>query len=401
MTADKRGTPAEIRVRMLVDLDQIRDHELLALVLITGSRRGRRGDLPRKSWSCVELAQTLMADAGGTLIDLVRKTRDEKLDLSMYSIGRSIGAHLIACVELADRWHRGFDGPGDGHLRTEDRSELLERVFRRQGRVSEGRLLSIILGVTHPGSESARCLLDAFGSPHELMTSLTLDGFETLRKNERPHMRLAGTRCDLDLGVGCRLVAGVELARRYKAQAGRKPLRIDVGALGLSSPELLRLLDPGSTGDREERESLIEVLRSHPALANDFARLDALARDARTASYAEAIELHQMFEQLRKRQTWATPVDVLGDRVPYRGLLAITAARIERSKNTPRRLLQLQDRLQRAEEEAIGPPLEAFVDSLVALEISESGARRALEATRQRHEAGVGGTEAAAPGRAP
>ena len=393
MTADKRGTPAEIRVRMLVDLDQIQNHELLALVLTTGSQRGRRGDLPRMSWSCVELAETLMAEAGGTLSDLVRKVRDEELDLSMVGIGRSIGAHLIACVELADRWHRGFGGPGDGHLREDDRSELMERVYRRQGRVSEGRLLSVLLGVTYPDAENARCLLDAFGSPAELMTSLTLTGFETLRKHARPHMRLAGTRCDLDLVVGCRLVAGVELARRYKAEAGTRPPRIDVGALGLSSPELLRLLDPGSSIDQEERESLIRVLHSHPALADDFARLDALARDAGSASYAEAIGLHQMFEELRKRRKWTTPADVLGDRVPYRGLLAIAAARIERSKTPPTRLLRLRDRLRQAEEEAMEQPLAAFVDSLVALEISESGARRALEAARQRHEAGVRAVE--------
>ena len=63
-------------------------------------------------------------------------------------------------------------------------------------------------------------------------------------------------------------------------------------------------------------------------------------------------------------------------------------------------ILFILDRLRRAEEEAMGPPLAAFVDSLVALEISESGARRALEAARQRHEAGVGGAEAPAPERA-
>jgi hypothetical protein len=127
------------------------------------------------------------------------------------------------------------------------------------------------------------------------------------------------------------------------------------------------------------------MLRSHPQLADDFRKLDRLTEDAQTQDYQQAIEHYQMFERLRKQQNWTDPAKILGDRVPYVNLLAIAEARIARASTQPTRTMKIQQLLKRAEEKTTNDAIDAFVNELIILGISPSGADRALKEAERRY----------------
>ncbi len=377
-------TPQEIRDLLRTDPSQITDQHLLALILARGSTRRRPGR-PMKSWKTIALAEDLYQAAGGRLADLVERTSANTIDLSPFGIGESIGGRLVASMDLAHRWRCGFNDRGDGRIRCDDQTELRKRVFHRQGKTSEADLFAVILGATYPDTEEALHLLHEFVDPQNLMTSLALDVFESFRKDNVLHVRLPKAKAEIELSSFCRLFAAVELAQRYCLQTGPKPVPLEIGTFGLQSAELVRLLDPSSSLELEFRSGMIEVLRSHPQLAGDFAKLDVLTRDAQVESYHRAIELCLAFEELRKRRTWSHPSELLGENVPYGALLAIADARIERASRRPVRIVKVKELLERAQQAALARPIDSFVEALLALRISKAAVKKAIEKGTRRY----------------
>ena len=377
-------TPQEIRDLLRTDAAVVTDQQLLALVLAKGSARGRPGKA-KKSWTTVALAKDLYEMMGGCLSDLVEKTHANEINLTHFGLGESVGSRLIAGMDLAHRWRCGFKESGDSTIWANDRSDLRRVVFARRGTPSEADLIAVILGSTYPDTENTTHLLNEFGTPQDLMTSLALDVFESFRKDGAVHFRLPQTNAAIEFGSFCRLLAAVELARRYCAQTGPTPIGLEPGAFGLNSVQLVQLLDPLSPLEREFRTGMIEMLRSHPDLTEDFAKLDVLASDAQTDNYHHAIELALMFEQLRKHQAWTHPSEVLGHQIPYGALLAIAEARIGRASGSPGQLLKIKALLEQAERDAIAEPVEGFVEALLALRVSTASAKKATTEARRRY----------------
>ncbi len=377
-------TPQEIRDLLRTDAEAVTDQQLLALVLAKGSARGRPGKA-KKSWTTVALAADLYEMTGGSLSDLVEKTHSNEINLAHFGLGESVGSRLIAGMDLAHRWRCDFKDGGDSTIWANDRSDLRRVVFARRGEPSEADLIAVILGSTYPDTENTTHLLNELGTLHDLMTSLTLDVFESFRKDGGVHLRLPKADAAIEFGSFCRLLAAVELAKRYCVQTGLAPVGLEPGAFGLESAQLVQLLDPLSPLEQEFRTRMIEMLRSHPDLADDFATLDVLASDAQTHNYHRAIELALMFEQLRKHRAWSHPSEVLGHQIPYGALLAIAEARIERAPKSPVRLLRTKEHLELAQRDAVAKPIENFVEALLALHVSTASAKKATAEARRRY----------------
>lgn len=370
-------TPQEIRDLLIADPARITDQQLLALVLAKGSTRRRTGRR-QKSWTTVQLAADLYAAAGGRLADLVEQTYADTIDLAHFGIGESIGARLIASMDLARRWRRGFDDGGDRRFSDLSSHRLRKVIFHRQEQVSDADLIAVILAAPSPDQEMAQHLLDELGGLQDLVTSLALDAFEAFRKESILHLRLPKTGAEVKSSAFYRLYAAVELARRYRGGVSLRSGALEPGMFGLKSAQLVQLLDPASTLEEEFRMGMIEVLRSHPGLTQDFVKLDVLASDARTDCYLRAIELALMFEQLRNHRGWSHPSEVLEDDVPYGALLAIAQARIQRASRPAVRIERIQELLEQAEHDAMKGPIEAFVRSLLDLRVSTSSVEPAI-----------------------
>ncbi len=382
--------PQEIRDLLGQDPAAVSDSELVALVAATGARKpgSRQG---KTSWSSLELAAILLEESGGRLSDLVQAACTHAVDWRSYGVGRNIGARLIAAMELAERWRVGA-GPSPAGTATAgdggdlDAASLSLAVFEHRRTPSGVELVALVLGVKQPDLKVARQALAAFGSLREMIGTLTLDAFEPAYRRSHIFMRLTGTDLKIELAALCRLVAAVELARRYRGNKGTAP-----ASLGLASENLEQLLDPATPLDRDLRSRLIEQLRSHPELTADFARLDRLTGDAGTDDYQLAAELHLMFDALCQPQGWTHPAEIVGEPVPFRFLLNIARAAIERSPEAPR-VLQVKELLEAAERGAAARPVAAFVDALRLLSLSESGADQAFEEARRGYLAGCSAT---------
>lgn len=383
-------TPREIRELWVADAARVSDPQLLTLVLARGSSisrgRARRDPSIKMSWTAVELAEGLYAEAGWQLPELARRALAGELDLAAFGVGPTLGGKLIAALELAERWRRGRAPDGEG-VRCENPWELAEQIFRREEKATDAELLRIALGDHFPQKKPERPLLERFGDPWRLLESLTLACFE--RFGDRPvKWRLVGTRLELETVPCFSLLACAELARRLRAQAELDGVPVDPESFGIRSPELLRLLDPESPIEPALRASLTTRLRSHPELAEDFARLDALMKDAQTSSPQHAVELHRMFEVLMARSEWTSPREILGRQVPYGRLLAISKARRERATEPSAHLQKVRLRLLEAEQRAAENPVNAFVSALLELGISEAGCEWALEEARRAYRSG-------------
>ncbi len=376
--------PAEIRELVCDDPARVTDPQLLALLLATGSKRRASERWTKKTWSAVALAEALYRAGGWHLVALVRSIVDGSIDLKRFGFGKYSGGRLVAAMELAERWYRGFDGDGVGTIRAGRLRDLSEEVFRLQADVTEGELIALLSGGYRSDVDGLERLFETFGGPRQLLDTLTPEKFVTF----------------LDDGFGCfhqdllarsRLIAGLELARRYRTQAKQAAPGVHSETLGLESVDLIRLLDPTSPLDRALRRGLIATLRSHPDLAQDFERLETLAKEAGVEDYERAFELHRSFRALLRSREWSHPSEIVGSRVPYRQLLAIGRSKADDRTPPPPELLEVLNRLERSEREAAARPAAAFAEALMELQISERGAERALEDARADFEARLRG----------
>ncbi len=376
-------TPQQIRDLLRTDPNQVEDRDLLALIVARGAAFRRPGQ--RKSRGTIGLASDIYTLVGGQLDDFVERMQSGQIDLTLFGIGESIGARLIASADLAQRWRHDFQDGEDGSIQTDDMAVLRKTVFLRKGTPTEAELIAVLLGQSFPDDKSTVKLLEEFGSPRNVMASLSPDGLVSFRENNRPYIRLPQTRAGIEFNSLCRLVAAVELARRYRFRTGPTSATLVPGMFGLQSVQLVQLLDPASSFDQDFRAGMIDMLRSHPELAQDFTKLDQLASDAQTTSYHRAIELALMFEELCQGKSWSHPAEVLGESVPYGALLAIAEARIARASQPPERLLKIKGLLEQAEQEAAAPPIASFVEALVGLRLSRSAAEGAIDEVRRRY----------------
>ncbi len=376
-----RPTVAEIRDIVFVDPSRVTDPQLVALLLGRGTR-GKKADGSAKSWSAVEIGEELCGQAGGRLSDLVAAIREDGIYLKDYGIGQKLGARLIAAMELAFRWRRGFRKGGNAEIRSDIDADLLKLIFERREELSEGELLVLVLERFGRGEETKR-LLEYCGSPRALVESLEYDSFTEMRKDTRLRMTIPETDLELRPGQLGWLFAGLELMRRYRLQAKVEGRELSKSASGLSMGDLVKLLDAERHLDRPLRESLIELLRSHPDLERDFGTLKSLAAEAGVDSYEEAVEVHQMFEELLRRRKWSDPAEVVGPQVPFSKLLGVAEAKIAAASQQPKRVMKVREFLLAAQRTAIEPPVGAFVDALLELEITDEGAREAIDEAKR------------------
>ncbi len=360
---------------MLSHPSRLTDEHKLALLLgrggvIRGRTKGeRRG-------SSLDLAKAILKDEG--LVGLVAKLTAKEFDFARYGIGPCSGSRLTAGVELMHRWRRGFEGEGESNIATDDAVELQKTIFRQIDEVSDAGLCAAILGEWgRPDIESARSLVAALGSPHELVSTLGLGRFETFGKAGHFRLHLLGTDLRFGAATILRLIATVEMARYYRDKMDPNVRPLKAGDLGLESRLLVELLSPESPVEMKLRAQMMETLRSHPALAGDFARLDVLAGDAGAENYFRAVELSQLFELLCS-SSWAHPAEIVGGQIPYDGLLAIAGARIERCTRPPSRIIEVKELLQLARVGVPLGPIEKFVDELAGLDLSAAAAQKAI-----------------------
>ncbi len=377
-------TSQEIRDLMRTDLSLVTDQDLIALVLARGSEYPSGAQGLKKTWTAAELAAELYAAAGENLAQFVENLAISYTSLKRFGIRESpIGARLIAAVELTFRWNLGFTDGVDSTMRP-DPAGMLQKTVLRGRETSEAELIAVVLGDKNPDRESARRLLEEFGSPQDLMTSLALDVLESSRKEGTVFMRLEKTGAEIEEGSLSRLFAAVQLAHHYSLQSTLTPVRLEPGALGFESDELVQLLNPRSSLDLEVRRRTVESLRSDPRLARDFAKLDQLAREAQVSNDQYAVWLSLMFEKLCERRTWVDPSQVIGRFIPYDSLLAIANARIERSSAPPSRFLEVRDLLSQAAQDALAGPVDSFVKALMKLRLPSVFVERAIEEVRRR-----------------
>ncbi len=90
-----------------------------------------------------------------------------------------------------------------------------------------------------------------------------------------------------------------------------------------------------------------------------------------------------MLGELERRKTWSDPADVVGPKVPFAKLLSIAETKIAQATRPPKRLLQVQELLLRAQREATAKPATSFVETLRKLGITDEGAQQALEDARR------------------
>ena len=374
-------SPQEIRELVCKDVTAVSDTQLIALVLATGTRvpgtRASTSGGGKSSWSSMELASNLLAEAGGQLSDLVRETCANAIDWRLYGIGKNIGARLIAAMELAERWRVGAGSAVSSAQASLEARPLSLAVFERQRTPSAVELVALVLGVRLPDIEIAERVVTVFGSLRGLIATLAFDAFESFHRKGHIYLRLPSTGLVIEHADLCRLVAAVEVARRHRGQT--VVMTTEPDSLGLTSANLEKLLDPATPLDAELRQSLVEELRSHPELAADFVKLDRLATDSGTGNYQRAAEIHRMFHALSSRQGWRHPAEIVGEPVPYRALLSLTQATIDRATEPSARILEIQALLQHAERDAAAQPVATFVDALRGLKLSESGAARAFD----------------------
>ncbi|MEM7585677.1 MAG: hypothetical protein AAF560_19970 [Acidobacteriota bacterium] len=376
-------TPGEIRGLLCTDPALVTDPQLFSLMMGAGtSRRAMAPGLKRKTWTAVAQAEELFAAMDGRLATLVREVCAETLDFDRFGFGKSLRPRLLASMELMARWRRGFHAGGASEIRRHQRRSLSDLVLQHKAKATEAELIAVMIGSTFPDIDNTLLLMDFFGSPEQLIEEFSLSTFNGFRGHCRqlptPNARgIMGIR-------GCyKLVAAIELAQRYRTRALYSPTN-PLESVGLRSAELVKLFDPQNPIDDEQRHSLINVLRSHPDLREDFARLDRLASDAQTDDTRRAIELHHMFEELHQDGSWTDPRRVLGEPVPYRGLLAIANARLARARRPAARLQKLKELLEQAEEAAMEQPIATFTAALEDLRISPQGIDKALREAARR-----------------
>ncbi len=380
---NQAATPHQVRDAFFANPAAVTDVQLLVLLLGMGTTRHGRGQT-KKTWTAIGLATDLMNSAGGRLEHLVANARRADFDPHRFGLGQILGSRLIAAMELADRWRRGFHRGGNARVRLEPDVELAQEVLERKNRVTEGELVAALLGRYPRCHKETGSLIEAYGGPQGLLESL-ISRVVKISDDRKAALYAVLSGFDIYADAGCRLLAAAELARRHRTRAANQRFALKPGTLGVKSRYLIKLLDPGSPLDRARRKSLLEQARSNPSMTADFARLDRLKTEARADEYEQAIQLQMQFEALCENRGWMHPAEMLAEPVPYAALVSIAEARIARPGRAPARIVEVKGLLEAAEQADVDEPVEAFVGALLDLEISESGAEKALEAARRRY----------------
>ncbi len=354
-------TLQEIRDLMRKDLTLVAGQHLLAILLGTGSRRQGEGkDRPEKKRTAVEMAEDIYAALGGSVAGLLGlQQRDVTKCQQRFGLGEATCRRLLAATWLAIPRHMPL------------------------GEKSEAELTALVLGAEDPDTETAGRLFEEYGSPQELMRSMSVDAFESFRKNGAARVRLP--RTEIEPVSFCRLVAVVELRARYGgrySQRSSSPV-LEPGMFGLESAELVEVLNPANYLNLEHRDAMLNLLRSHPQLSEDFSKLDRLAIDARTSNCYRAIEISLTFEWLCRLRTWSHPSEVLEiEEIPYDLLLAIAQSRIARSGESAR-VSEIKALLEQAAKEATVEPIESFIEALEKRKLPKAFVETAIEEARR------------------
>ncbi len=355
-------TLQEIRDLMRKDLTLVAGQHLLAILLGTGSRRQGEGkDGAEKKWTAVEMAEDIYAALGGSVAGLLGvQQRNVTKCQQRFGLGEATCTRLLAAAWLAIPRHMPL---------TEERSEA--------------ELTALVLGAEDPDTETAGRLFEEFGSPQELMRSMSVDAFESFRKDGAARVSLPKT--GIEPVSFCRLVAVVELRARYGGRFAKRSSSpvLEPGMFGLESAELVEVLNPANYLDLEYRDAMIDLLRSHPQLSEDFSKLDRLASDARTSNCYRAIEVSLIFEWLCRLRTWSHPSEVLEkEEIPYNRLLAIARARIARSGESAR-ASEIKELLEQAAKEATVEPIESFIEALEKRNLPRAFVETAIEEAKR------------------
>ncbi len=373
-------TPTEIRESLFEESVRLTDAQLLVLVLGMGTTRHGKGYV-KKTWTAIGLAEELLTAAGGRLEHLVAYARRADFDHRRFGLGQVLGSRIVAAMELAHRWRRGFRRGGDTGVRASKDDDLAHRILQRRVRLTEGELVAVLLSRYWIRQNEVEAALAAFSSLETMIERLTPVVY--LARRDAGAWPFADSPFDLE--PTCRVLGAIELARRHRARAGFERHTLKPGSFGLKSSYLLKLLDPESPLDRPTRQKLLANVRSHPRMVEDFARLDRLASDAGIVDYPQAIQLHWMFKALLENREWSHPAEVLGEPIPFGALLLIAEAKIDRAAERPARTLRVRELLEAAELAAIREPVIAFAATLAGFGISESGLERAFEEARHRY----------------
>ncbi len=352
-------TLQEIRDLMRKDLTLVAGQHLLAILLGTGSRRQGEGkDGAEKKWTAVEMAEEIYAALGGRVDGLLEVQQGNIMQ--RFGLGKATCARLVAAAWLA-----------------------LPRHIPLRGK-SEAELTAIVLGAEDdPDTENARRLFEEFGSPQELMTSMSVDAFESFRKDGAARVCLP--RTEIEPVSFFRLVAVVELRARYGGRFSKRGSSsvLEPGMFGLESAELVEILNPANNLNLGFRGAMIDLLRSHPQLSEDFSKLDRLASDALTSNCYRAIEVSLTFEWLCRLRTWSHPSEVLEkEEIPYDRLLAIARARIARSGESAR-VSEMKELLEQAAKEATVDPIESFIEALEKRKLPKAFVETAIEEAKR------------------
>ncbi len=203
----------EIREWLLSDLPQDRanvdEDELLAVILGSG----------RRDMTALEVARWVLGEAEN-LGHLIRTIRPR--DFKRYRLGPTSGIRLLAAAELVRRYYRDPDAAGDAAVSISGRYHL--RHLEDPSQLTEGDLLSILVGHGWPAREETQAILSAAGGLADLVRS--------------PAPSWIVEQCS-SRKQAARVVALAEVAARFHAGAA--------GAAAAATVELaLRLLDFGA-----------------------------------------------------------------------------------------------------------------------------------------------------------
>lgn len=384
MKAARPTMPQEIRDLIRADVTQATDAHLLSMILGSGCTVKRVGRASKRC-SCVELGSVVLELIGGGWPELVDQVAAGTADLYSVSFSLPMGARLMASVEISLRSRRGFKGPDRTTIRKGAAKTLLRSTHERRDQASATELVAVILGGAEPERGLASTLLEAAGGARRLVEAVSLADFESFRIKSRLHIRLTGSKVEIEFRSACRLLAANELARRYRMVKGPVLPALAPGTFGLRTPLLVELLDPGSDAPEELRATTLDALRSHPEMASDFSKLDRLAKDAGTEDLPRAVELGLMFELLRQDTEGRRPAEILGESAPFDALLALAEARIERAAKPPKRVLEIKARLERTSRALPEAPIDRFVAALATLDLPPAVADEAFAEARRRY----------------